>query len=145
MTPPVNTFIYLVYSEIGILVGRSTDVTRRFAIVDSNSPIELLLFRVYRIEKNRIHEKRLHKLFAIKNIRGGWFALDIKDIKTIDSYLIENKGTRILDNLDKINKGPTPINQDASQDPFRDLNKEIDGLEKVVGKLKGALDGRKKL
>ena len=65
------------------MIGKSSDIYRRFAVIDTHSPIELQLFRVYKIEKNGYHEKRLHKKFESKRIRGGWFALNINDIKEI--------------------------------------------------------------
>lgn len=141
----MKSFIYLIYSEIGFMIGKSSDIYRRFAIIEEYSPIDLQLFRVYRIKQNGIHEKRLHKLFASKSIRGNWFALDLADIKEIDKYLLKNKGTRILDNLKKVNKSRVQTNKDSMQDPTRDLHANIDTLEQVVAKLKGALDGRSKL
>ncbi len=141
----MKSFIYLIYSEIGFMIGKSSDIYRRFAIIDAHSPLDLQLFRVYRINKNGIHEKRLHKLFAAKCIRGGWFALDIEDIKEIDKYLIKNDGTRVLDNLKKVNKSRIQTHQDSIQDPYGDLLGNIEHLEEVVAKLKGALDGRSKL
>ncbi len=127
------------------MIGKSSDIYRRFAIIDDHSPIELQLFRVYRIERNSIHEKRLQKLFLTKRIRGGWFALNFDDIDEIDRYLLENKGTLILDNLKKIKQIPQKTNQDSTHNPTPDLMQDIKNLEDVVEKLKGALDGRTKL
>jgi len=141
----MKSFLYLIYSEIGFMIGKSSDIYRRFAVIDTHSPIELQLFRVYKIEKNGYHEKRLHKKFESKRIRGGWFALNINDIKEIDKYLRENNGTRILDNLKKVKQIPQKTNQDSTHNPTPDLMQDIKNLEDVVEKLKGALDGRTKL
>ncbi|MEN8230506.1 MAG: GIY-YIG nuclease family protein [Bacteroidota bacterium] len=138
----MKSFLYLIYSEIGFMIGKSSDIYRRFAVIDAHSPIDLQLFRVYRIERNGIHEKRLHKLFISKRIRGGWFALDYDDIEEIDSYLMENDGTRILDNLKKVKPDQDQTNQDSTRPPLDDLIKDIKTLEDVVDKLKGTLDGR---
>ena len=141
----MKSFIYLIYSQVGIMIGKSSNINRRFAIIDTYSPIELQLLRVYWIEKNGIHERRLHKLFTHKRIRGGWFALDIDDIKEIDRYLIENKGTRILDNLKKFKKIREQSNNDSIQNPYHNLHQDIKKLEDVVDKLKEALAGRPNL
>ena len=141
----MKSFIYLIYSQVGIMIGKSSNINRRFAIIDTYSPIELQLLRVYWIEKNGIHERRLHKLFTPKRIRGGWFALDIDDIKEIDRYLIENKGTRILDNLKKFKKIREQSNNDSIQNPYHNLHQDIKKLEDVVDKLKEALAGRPNL
>ncbi len=138
----MKSFIYLIYSEIGFMIGKSSDIYRRFAVIDTHSPIDLQLFRVYKIEKNGIHEKRLFKLFASKNIRGSWFSLDLSDIKEIDKYLLENKGIRVLDNLKKVNDSRAITKQDSVQNPYQNLSKNLDGLENIVAKLKGTLDGR---
>lgn len=127
------------------MIGKSSDIYRRFAIIDDHSPIELQLFRVYRIERNGIHEKRLQKLFLTKRIRGGWFALNFDDIEEIDRYLLENEGTLILDNLKKVKQSPQKTNQDSTHNSTPDLMHDIKNLEDVVEKLKGALDGRTKL
>ena len=138
----MKSFLYLIYSEIGFMIGKSSDVNRRFAVIDDHSPIDLQLFRVYRIERNGIHEKRLHKLFLSKRIRGGWFAVDYDDIEEIDRYLMENKGIRILDNLKKVNQSQDQTNQDSTRPPLDDLLKDIKTLENVVDRLKETLDGR---
>lgn len=127
------------------MIGKSSNINRRFAIIDAQSPIELQLLRVYWIEKNGIHEKRLHKLFTSKRIRGGWFALDTDDIKEIDQYLLENKGTRILDNLKKFKKIQKQTNNDSTQNPYHTLHQDIKKLEDTVDKLKEALAGRPNL
>ena len=80
----MRSFLYLIYSEIGFMIGKSSDIYRRFAVIDAHSPIELQLFRVYKIEKNGYHEKRLCKMFSSKRIRAGWYALDLDDVKEID-------------------------------------------------------------
>jgi len=100
----MKSFLYILYSDIGFMIGKSSDIHRRFAVIDAHSPIEVQLFRVYRIEKNSLHEKRLHKKYCEKQIRGGWFSLNMDDIREIDVYLKKNKGTRVLDNLKKIEK-----------------------------------------
>ena len=127
------------------MIGKSSNINRRFAIIDAHSPVELQLLRVYWIEKNGIHEKRLHRLFTSKRIRGGWFSLDIDDIKEIDQYLLENKGTRILDNLKKFKKIREQTNNDSTQNPYHTLHQDIKKLEDAVEKLKGALAGRPNL
>ena len=141
----MKSFLYLIYSEIGFMIGKSSDVYRRFAVIEGHSPIELTLFRVYKIEKNGIHEKRLQKQYEMKRIRGGWFALDFYDIKEIDKYLLRNKGTRILDNLKKIKNDLTESSLDSALDPNQDLYEGIKKVEDTVEKLKGALSGRPNL
>ncbi len=142
----MKSFIYLIYSEIGFMIGKSSDIYRRFAVIDTHSPIELQLFRVYKIEKNGYHEKKLHKMFESKRIRGGWFALDHGDIEEIDRYLLENKGTRILDNMKKVAKTRGAGNDtDPEQNPYEGIQDDIEKLEDVVERLKGTLDGRKSI
>lgn len=141
----MKSFIYLIYSEIGFMIGKSSDIYRRFAVIDTHSPIDLQLFRVYKIEKNGIHEKRLFKLFESKNIRGSWFSLDQSDINKVDKYLLENKGVRVLDNMKKVQDNRPITNQDPVQNPYQNLNKNLDRLENIVSKLKGTLDGRSNL
>jgi hypothetical protein len=141
----MKSFLYLIYSEIGFMIGKSSDIYRRFAVIDTHSPIELQLFRVYKIEKNGYHEKKLHKQFEEKKIRGGWFALDHNDIEEIDRYLMENKGTRILDNMKKITKNVPSEEGENSRNPYHGIHDDIGKLEDVVKKLKGTLDGRKSI
>jgi hypothetical protein len=141
----MKSFLYLIYSEIGFMIGKSSDIYRRFAVIDTHSPIELQLFRVYKIEKNGYHEKRLHKQFETKRIRGGWFALDHDDIEEIDRYLLENEGTRILDNMKKVTRSKRKGDSGASKNPYHGIHDDIKKLENVVERLKGTLDGRKTL
>jgi hypothetical protein len=141
----MKSFLYLIYSEIGFMIGKSSDIYRRFAVIDTHSPIELQLFRVYKIEKNGYHEKRLHKQFEEKRIRGGWFALDHDDIEEIDRYLLDNQGTRILDNMKKVTKSKQSKSSGESKNPYNGIQDDIKKLENVVEKLRGTLDGRKSL
>jgi hypothetical protein len=141
----MKSFLYLIYSEIGFMIGKSSDIYRRFAVIDTHSPIELQLFRVYKIEKNGYHEKRLHKQFEEKRIRGGWFALDHDDIEEIDRYLLDNQGTRILDNMKKVTKSKQSKSSGESKNPYHGIQDDIQKLENVVEKLRGTLDGRKSL
>lgn len=141
----MKSFLYIIYSEIGMMIGKSSDIYRRFAIIDSTSPLELQLFRVYRIQRNGIHVKRLHKRYAAKQIRGGWFALDFEDLGDIDRYLLENEGIRILDNQKKFKKSLEQRKEASIHHPGADLLDDIRKLEEAVEKLKGALAGRKKL
>lgn len=141
----MKSFLYLIYSEIGILIGKSSDIHRRFAIIDAHSPLELKLFRVYKIQSNGLHVRRLHKLFNRKHIRGGWFALDLKDIQQIDRYIMDNKGTRILDNMKKVYQSSAKADPEITDHPHDALIQEISNLEYKVKMLRGALDGRKKL
>jgi hypothetical protein len=141
----MKSFIYLIYSQIGFMIGKSSDIYRRFAVIDTHSPIELQLFRVYKIEKNGYHEKRLHKQYEAKKIRGSWFALDRQDIEEIDRYLLENNGTRILDNLKKATRNRPAGNDKTSKNPYHGIHDDIGKLEDVVQRLKGTLDGRNTL
>ena len=138
----MKSFLYLIYSEIGFMIGKSSDIHRRFAVIDSHSPIDLQLFRVYRIQKNSLHEKRLQKKYASKQIRGGWFALDMTDIHEIDEYLTENEGARILDNLKKIEKSLVGLKLNFETDNEHSLKQYLAKLEKSVEQLKRALEGR---
>jgi len=124
------------------MIGKSSDIHRRFAVIDTHSPIELQLFRVYRIEKNSLHEKRLHKQFESKQIRNGWFALDMADIHEVDSYMTKNKGVRILDNIKKVIKGGEGLKMNFKTDNEHPLDQYLEKLEKSVERLKRALEGR---
>lgn len=141
----MKSFLYLIYSEIGFMIGKSSDIHRRFAVIDAHSPIDLQLFRVYRIQKNSLHEKRLHKKYASKLIRGGWFSLDKKDLQEIDDYLTENEGTRVLDNMKKIEKSLVGLKLNFESDNEHSLKQYLSKLEKSVEQLKRALEGRKSL
>jgi hypothetical protein len=127
------------------MIGKSSDIYRRFAVIDTHSPIELQLFRVYKIEKNGYHEKRLHKQYDAKKIRGSWFALDHADIEEIDRYLLENNGNRILDNKKKVTRSKSAGEDEPSGNPYQGIRDDIGKLEDVVKKLKGTLDGRNTL
>ena len=141
----MKSFLYLVYSDIGFLIGKSSDIHRRFEVIDTHSPIDLQLFRVYRIEKNSLHEKRLHKQFDSKRIRNGWFDLDMTDIQEVDKYMTKNKGVRILDNLKKIVKSGQGLKMNFEIDNEYPLQKYLEKLEKSVEQLKRALEGRDSL
>ena len=138
----MKSFLYLIYSDLGFMIGKSSDIHRRFAVIDTHSPIELQLFRVYRIEKNSLHEKRLHKQFQSKQIRNGWFALDMADIHEVDSYMTKNKGVRILDNIKKVIKGGEGLKMNFKTDNEHPLDQYLEKLEKSVDRLKRALEGR---
>jgi len=139
----MKSFIYLIYSEIGFMIGKSSDIYRRFAVIDAYSPIELQLFRVYKIDKNGFHERRLHKQYEEKGIRCGWFALDYEDIEEINKYLLENNGACILDNREKILSSHPDRSADTETNPYHQIHDDIEKLENVVKRLKGTLDGRK--
>ena len=142
----MKSFIYLIYSEIGYMIGKSSDIHRRFAVIDAHSPVELQLFRVYRIPRNGYHEKKLHKKYLSSQIRCGWFDLNFEDVGDIDSYLIDNDGIRILDNLKKIQKSPLGMQHKAATDTTRKpLQDDLKKLEHSVEQLKRSLDGRKTL
>lgn len=124
------------------MIGKSSDIHRRFAVIDAHSPIDLHLFRVYRIQKNSLHERRLLKKYASKHIRGGWFSLDMNDIREIDDYMVDNEGTRILDNLKKIEKSLGGLKLDFKADDEHSLQNYLAKLETSVEQLKRALEGR---
>ena len=138
----MKSFLYIVSSGIGFMIGKSSDVYRRFAVIDTHSPIDLQLFRVYKIERNGYHEKRIQKMFSSKHIRAGWFDLNLEDIEEIDKYMVKNKGVRTLDNMKKVRKSLEPKKQDLSENESLSLTEDIEELEDVVEKLKNALSGR---
>ena len=138
----MKSFLYLIYSEMGFMIGKSSDIHRRFAVIDTHSPIELQLFRVYRIEKNSLHEKRLHKQYESRQIRNGWFDLDMADIHEIDRYMTKNKGVKILDNIQKVVKSGEGLKKNFKADPSDSLTQYLEKLEKTVEMLKRALEGR---
>ena len=138
----MKSFLYLIYSDLGFMIGKSSDIHRRFAVIDTHSPVELQLFRVYRIEKNSLHEKRLHKQYESKQIRNGWFGLDMADIHEIDRYMTKNKGVRILDNIKKVIKGDNGLKKNFKSDNDDPLDNYLEKLEKSVKQLKRALEGR---
>ena len=111
-------------------------------MIDTHSPVELQLFRVYRIEKNSLHEKRLFKQYESKQIRNGWFGLDMADIHEIDRYMTKNKGVRILDNIKKVLKGNQGLKMNFKPDNDDPLDQYLEKLEKSVEQLKRALEGR---
>ena len=133
----MKSFIYIVYSDFAYMIGKSSDVYRRFAFIDSISPIDIKLLKVYRIPKNRLHEKRLHKKYSHKQIRKGWFALNDNNITEIESYLVENEGERILNNTREL-ETTSFITTGNKQSISREL--DLDRLEESVALLKKTIE-----
>ena len=133
----MKSFIYIIYSDLGYMIGKSSDAHRRFAAINASSPIDIHLLKVYQIPKNRLHEKRLHKKYSHRQIRNGWFALDHKNIEEIENYFVENEGKRILNNtgiLENISYNAKQQNRSLSQE----LN--LDRLEESVALLKKTIE-----
>jgi len=84
----------------------------------------------------------LLKKYASKHIRGGWFSLDMTDIREIDEYMVDNDGTRILDNLKKIEKSMGGLKLNFKADNEHSLQQYLAKLETSVEQLKRALEGR---
>ena len=135
----MKSFIYIIYSDFGYMIGKSSDVYRRFSFIDANSPIDIHLLKVYRIPKNRLHEKRLHKKYSHRQIRNGWFALDLSNIAEIENYLVENEGERILNNTKILGKGACDAKQQNGS-LSRELN--LERLEEAVVILKKTIDNQ---
>lgn len=133
----MKSFIYIIYSDFGYMIGKSSDAYRKFAFIDSISPIDIKLLKVYRIPKNRLHEKRLHKKYHHKQIRKGWFALNDKNIMEIESYLVENEGERILNNT-RVPESTSSFSTGDKQSISRELG--LDRLEESVALLRKTIE-----
>jgi hypothetical protein len=79
--------------KIGITSGTKTD--RRKSALQTSHWLELKeVWKSTLLDRADIVEKKLHKHFENKRVRGEWFNLDQQDLDSIPG-LIENFGTKI--------------------------------------------------
>mgnify|MGYP006296506225 CR=1 FL=1 len=138
----MKQFLYLVHSGLGIMIGRTSHIYRRFAVIDSYSPLEVKLYRVYRTKRSGLLEMYLRRKYNKKKIRTGWFDLNPADLEEIDEYLRKNKAIRILDNSKKIRGNDRQKSPETVIEEYRDLHGDIEKLEQAVQRLWKALYGK---
>ncbi len=138
----MKPFLFLVHSQIGIMIGRTSQIYRRFAVIEGYSPLEVKLYRVYRTKRSGLLENTLRRRYNHKKIRTRWYAFDSADLEEIDRYLRDHKAIRILDNSRKIPVRSPEEESGESLQNERDLNEEIDRLENAVQRLWKALYGK---
>lgn len=83
-------YIYVISSDFGSKIGMATDFESRFSSIQTSSPVNLELKRVYSVRDFSKVEKKLHILFKDKHIRGEWFDLVDDDLNQITNYLTYN-------------------------------------------------------
>lgn len=84
-SPPIppKEYIYLTKSEFGYKIGRTTRPKKRPLQVAGNMPIKLEVIVVIEVSDSKGWERRLHRHFAEKRLRGEWFSLDDPDVEMI--------------------------------------------------------------
>ena len=101
-----SKFLYIIRSNFGYKIGITDNYKRRFQELNVG-PIKLWFARIY-IEKGQNEnnfysmESTLHLMFNKKNIRGEWFGLIQKDIKTIDKVMCHNTYSILYKNNEKL-------------------------------------------
>ncbi len=138
----MKQFLYLVHSGLGIMIGRTSHIYRRLAVIDSYSPLEVKLYRVYRTKRSGLLEMYLRRKYSRKKIRAGWFDLSPDDLEEIDEYLRKNKAIRILDNSKNVRIKAHQKTPETVTEESRDLHGDIEKLEQAVQRLWKALYGK---
>lgn len=80
---PPKEYIYLTKSDFGYKIGRTTRPQKRPLQVAGNMPIKLEVIVVIEVANSKEWERRLHRHFAEKRLRGEWFSLDQTDVELI--------------------------------------------------------------
>lgn len=94
-----STYVYLIKADNGLIkIGIASDVNGRFINIDSMSPVPLsLLFSFYNEDALRV-ERKLHKRFAAKRVKGEWFNLSRNEI----DWIIGKYGDGINDTIESV-------------------------------------------
>ena len=96
-----SKFLYVIRSDLGYKIGITNNYKRRLHELNQVIPIQLWFVRIY-IKKGQNEnnfykmESNIHLMFNKKNIKGEWFELTQKDIKTIDKVMQQNNYSILL-------------------------------------------------
>lgn len=84
--PKKQGFIYVIKAEDRYKIGRSISKRSRIKTHQTSSPVEISLVFEQQVDDCVNMELELHDLFSDKRVKGEWFALDEKDLKTLSEY-----------------------------------------------------------
>ena len=89
MTEPCSKVYLITASEFsGIFkIGKTNDVSRRIADLQTGCPYKLFAFREFSVSNPTAVEIMLHAFFHKKRHEGEWFSLNETDIMYIDEAL----------------------------------------------------------
>jgi len=79
-----NEYLYIIHNSEYYKIGISSDPENRLKALQTSSPYELKLIKVYECKNSNKIESLIHAKLKHKNIRGEWFDLSNDDIKEID-------------------------------------------------------------
>jgi hypothetical protein len=81
--------VYVVKAEDGLYkIGRTESLHQRLSKLRTDCPVESELL-MHKLFKDCVdQEKRLHKIFAGKRVRGEWFRLNSADLNTLKDVLM---------------------------------------------------------
>lgn len=83
------SFVYFIYAESRIKIGKTNDVWRRFGILQVGSPIQLQLMGF--VPGDMKLERALHKHFAKYRLIGEWFDATPAVVKWVEDYIAEHR------------------------------------------------------
>jgi len=82
--PTITTRLYLFKAGPFFKIGFSRDVKARLRTIASNCPLPVeLVCSLPEGLSSKETERRLHKRFRTKRVRGEWFRLDPEDVEFI--------------------------------------------------------------
>ena len=99
---PAVPGVYLIREEEYFKIGHTSNFARRIGSLRTANPrdLEVVSFieTLNRAQAMRL-EHALHTLFALKRVRGEWFALNSEDVEFFKEYQ-KSTGQHVIENLD---------------------------------------------
>ena len=121
-----NEYVYFLYSDYGIKIGKSKNPDKRTSLIATQMPFKIVKIEIYQVNNMDVSEKHLHNYFQDYRLNGEWFKIDNKQIE---------KGIEIL----KEKYQPTS-NHPIIKKKNRFINFRIDNL--VYNKIINHREGR---
>lgn len=77
-------YVYLIKSNVGhYKIGLTVQPVTRLARLDVTLPFDIEVLHLIHTDDLRRAEKQLHQTYAVKRVRGEWFALSESDVMAI--------------------------------------------------------------
>jgi hypothetical protein len=93
-----NGFVYFLWSEHGIKIGRTTQPSKRLAQFGVKLPFETLVLNIVPVTCSVSAERYFHEVFASKRLNGEWFKITRDEILTaLDSIQWDKYNWRYRD------------------------------------------------
>ena len=82
-------YVYLIRAGVFYKIGIAENLDNRLKAFKTSVPQEIKLIIGRKVKDYRGVERKLHRLFEKKSVKGEWFKLDKEDIKKIKEILDE--------------------------------------------------------